>query len=295
MVDRRRDRERNVASAHLRFAAGWRYLRDSSLFIKASRPEPDFSVDVIRAEDLTAFSVAGYGIELVVGDAPVMRPSGPGAVLVVEFTFQHLGERAIYDPGKHPPPKRNDEDPTAGVPDDDVRDEDLELPDKPDEPPSRPEAALPARTSRLVFEVPEGEEIPFTVSGVQEALGRLRMLVHPLATPRRSPRRLPRSGDRLRLPGGLDAVIARSGLLIGPARGRASPGIGGAGEAMRARRDLRRVREILSSTAAVWVGPEDEAPTSIGGDAVVVLPGLAFPAPAACGAEPADRTVRDCD
>jgi hypothetical protein len=42
---------------------------------------------------------------------------------------------------------------------------------------------------------------------------------------------------------------------------------------MRARRNLRRVREILSSTAAIWVGPEDEAPTSIGGDAVVVLPG----------------------
>ena len=58
---------------------------------------PDLSVDVIRPDDLVSLSVAGYGVELVTGDHPVMRAVSDDARLVVGFSYQHLGEEAIYE------------------------------------------------------------------------------------------------------------------------------------------------------------------------------------------------------
>ena len=105
-----------------RFAAGWRHL----LPHEEPGPVPDIVVDVIRPDDLVSLTVAGYYVELVTGDSPVLRALAPDARLVVGFAYQHLGEEAIYE----------DEDAEEVTP---------------------PIDALPARGSRLVYALAEEE------------------------------------------------------------------------------------------------------------------------------------------
>ena len=100
--------------------------------------------------------------------------------LVVRLAYQHVAERAIYE-GLVPAPVPS-KDPTADPPW--VTDVPATPLDGPAARPVPPIPARPAQTSRLVLELPAGDSIPFTTPGVLEALGRLELLVHPLAKPR---------------------------------------------------------------------------------------------------------------
>ena len=179
---------------------------------------PDLAVDLVRPSDLVALTVEGYDVELVSGSSPVIRPKqGTTGRLVVRrrlpacrgasastrvwprFPAERSGERATPDDTPNPV-------------------------DGPNARPTPPIDARPARTSRLVFELPAGESIPFTTSGILEALGRLKLLVHPLAKPRQGRTRVPVDGSVLHLPGGLIATAEAAGLVVSRApRGMAVP------------------------------------------------------------------------
>jgi hypothetical protein len=114
---------------------------------------------LLRPQDLVVLDVLGVGLELRAEAAgPVLVPVADDAYLRVRFAFQHLGEIAFYR--MEPDPSPNNETPAN--------------------PPVR---ALAAQSSRLVFDVPAGERIPYTQAGVLAALSRLPLRVAPLATP----------------------------------------------------------------------------------------------------------------
>ncbi len=82
---------------------------------------------------------------------PVLDPGGD-CLLVVDLAFQHLGEEAYLEQQNGPEP--------SGI-----------------------ATHRAARPSRLVFEVPPGNKVPWTTAGLLEALPKLRLRVVPLATP----------------------------------------------------------------------------------------------------------------
>ncbi len=247
-----------------RFVAGKRRLGERPP--PDDTPQPDISVDVIRSADLVAFTLSGYGVELRSGAKPVLRArKGERAYLVVEFPYQHLGEAAIYEDA-------------ALVPDDDPK-----LPPAPD--PNTdgvvdhdaPIDARPAKRSRLVFELPEYFDIPFSTAGILEALAELGMRVHPLATPR------PRSSRRpdlptLPLPGGIVAQISESGITLSKATASAAmPDPGSIAGAAILARNVRLVRELMATRAVETVRldePDRGSPGSIslGGSEMAVRP-----------------------
>ena len=123
---------------------------------------PSHVFRVLRPADLCVFDVRGYRLRLETDEAgPVLVPDAADARLEVSLSFQHLGERAFFRSSPPPGPNPGDE---------------------PTDPP--PIQALAARPSRLVFEVPDGETIGYSVAGVLAAISRLPLRVAPLATPR---------------------------------------------------------------------------------------------------------------
>lgn len=101
---------------------------------------PSHAFRVLRPADLCVFDVRGYRLRLETGeDGPVLVPDAADARLEVNLSFQHLGERAFF---RSIPPVLGDES--------------LDPP---------PIQALAARPSRLVFDVPEGEAIGYSVAG----------------------------------------------------------------------------------------------------------------------------------
>jgi hypothetical protein len=120
---------------------------------------PSHAFRVLRPLDLCVFDVRGYRLRMETSeDGPVLVPDAADARLEVSLSFQHLGERAFF---RSVPPKPTDEA--------------LDPP---------PIQAMAARPSRLVFDVPEGEAIGYSVAGVLAAISRLPLRVAPLATPR---------------------------------------------------------------------------------------------------------------
>lgn len=261
MTRRRRGRRaRVVAVDQNRFAAGWRLLPEPGPELAQAALTPDVVVDVIRPSDLVALTVEGYDVELVTGDNPLIRPKDAGrGRLVVQLAYQHLAERAIYE-GSAPIP--NETSPNG--------------PSVPDAAPvdgenvrhAPPISARPARGSRLVFEVPAGEEIPFTTSGILEALGRLEMLVHPLAKQRQGRTRAVVDGPILHLPGGLIATAGPGELVVSRAgRGVAVPDPATASGLSALARDGRQIRSVLATRAGTSVGRV--AGTDGGGDVTI--------------------------
>jgi hypothetical protein len=123
---------------------------------------PSHAFRVLRPSDLCVFDVRGYRLRMESGeDGPVLVPDAADARLEVNLSFQHLGERAFFRSGPPPGPNPGDE---------------------PVDPP--PVQALAARPSRLVFDVPEGESLGYSVAGILAAISRLPLRVAPLATPR---------------------------------------------------------------------------------------------------------------
>lgn len=254
-----------VAVDLTRFSAGWRLVPDG--VIGPGRPTPpklpSLVVDLVRPSDLVALTVEGYDVELVAGkDAHIRPEDGATARLVVRLPFQHLAERAIYEAAA---PVPDESDPTkppiqqAAADDENTR-------------PVPPILARPARGSRIVLDLPQGETIPFTVAGILEAIGRLEMVVHPLALPRQGSITIPRDGPILHLPGGLIAAVGDQGLVVSTAPQRmARPDPATTAGLAELARDQRRIRAMLTSIggAAVRVEAADDAAearrVSIGG------------------------------
>lgn len=218
-------RSENLRDAldRLRFAAGWRLIEPDG---GDPDPAPDLTVDIIRPDDLVSLSVEGFGVELATGDTPVLRATSGAARLVVRFTYQHLGEEAIYE----------EEDAGEVKP---------------------PVSALPARGSRLVFTLPEDEVIEFSTAGILDAMRRLPLAVHPLAVPRTGATRPPPGpvivlpGDIVVVPGDRGAVFTRAG-----ARTRMRPASRAVALAT-ATRGLRRMRDLLTYSSGTAVRLDD--------------------------------------
>ncbi|MCU1519554.1 MAG: hypothetical protein JWQ75_4275 [Pseudarthrobacter sp.] len=117
--------------------------------------EPPVDVRLLRAEDLIDLRLDAPGCTLEPTDGGAELVAGPDALLVVHFPPQHVGEE-VWQAGAPPPP--------------------------PAEPP-RPSAHVAAGPSRLVYELPEGSRITFTLEKVLAALRGLRLRVSPNATP----------------------------------------------------------------------------------------------------------------
>lgn len=231
MPERRRPKRRRSRVMTLdrnRLAAGLRLLPGDLVapWLDPPRRRPDVAFDLIRANDLVALSVEGYGVELVVGPNPRLRPKdGESSRLVVGFAFQHLGESAIYEDSEDDPER-----------------------------PHPPVPALPARPSRLVLEVPDGAEIPFSTEGILEAISRLSMVVHPLARPKPGALIVLPDAGVLHLPGGLVASVGARGLTVSKATTRSRvPDTSTAAGIAAVARDLRRTRALLAHGAGVAV------------------------------------------
>ena len=233
----RRPRARLVRVEPDRFAAGWRLLDEPGFEFPPVGSSPDVVVDLVRPDDLVAFTLEAYDLELFGGARPHLRPKNGGdARLVVRFAYQHLGELALVD--ADPPP-----------------------------PHTPPIEARPARSSRVVLAVAQGERIEFSTEGILEALGRLPMLVHPFATPRPSRSRRLTARPVLHLPGGLIARVGPSELVVEPAgRGLALPDPSTRDGLLRLVRDGRRVRALLAARAGTAVSGmpfDDDAPVVV--------------------------------
>ena len=78
------------------------------------------------------------------------------------------------------------------------------------------DAEIPSPSDGVIAEikVPEGETIPFTTEGILEAMSRLELKVHELATPRASPIKIPVGAAIIELAAGLLANVTAHGLVI---------------------------------------------------------------------------------
>lgn len=163
---------------------------------------PDLTFDVVRGADLVAVRVEVYDAELLADDeSSVITWGDDGGYLVARIGFQHIAERAIYETKVPDLPYEGYED--HGDPSDE--DQPFFV---------LPEQARPAKGSRLVFEVPAGFEVPFTISGILAALGTLEMAVHPLASPQPSRVLIPPIGPILGLGAGAVGIPTAAGLVI---------------------------------------------------------------------------------
>src|SRR3954453_6897671 len=162
-------RARPITVDDMRFVSGWRHLADIgepappvAAPSMGSLVGPPIVIDVVRPADLLACSIEAYGCELLSGTEPVLRPKqGATARLVVRLSFQHVAEAAIYE-GLAPVPRDSvlpslpaGSGQKAAVPDP------VNAADGEDARPAPPIAMRPARGTRLVFAVPEGERIVF--------------------------------------------------------------------------------------------------------------------------------------
>lgn len=275
----------------LRFAAGWRQLAgdDVTGLEAALRPSPELEVhagpdiikpsilvDVVRPSDLVAFTVEGYDLELVTGEEPHLRAkAGKVARLAVVLPFQHMAEQAIYETPARVPVEGDPTKPPVVDP----------QTDPPGAMHVAPIPARPAKASRLVFEVPEGEQILFSVAGILDALKRLRMAVHPLATPRYLGlyrESLPiTEGPTLHLPGGLVATVGPAGVAIASAADHAAAPDSSTATGLSAlARDARRVRALMAV--------HGEAPREL----AAFEPAAAGPTTSATAPTPAARDLR---
>jgi hypothetical protein len=118
----------------------------------SDRRRDTVSARVLRPVDLLDLQVTAVGAKVDRSAGGPVLVAGDRAHLVVELAFQHLGEEAWPESLFSPAP--------SGI--------------------ARHRAARP---SRLVYELAPGTEIPWTATGLLEAIPRLRLLVVPLATP----------------------------------------------------------------------------------------------------------------
>lgn len=202
--------------------------------------KPSHVFRVLRPEDLVVFDVRGWNLGWRRDrDLLVLVPENDEARLEVRFPFQHLGERAFFKAGDPGPPE----------------------PDPGDEPRQAPPIqALAARGSRLVFAVPSGESIQYSIEGVLAAMSRLPLLVVPLATPATFAKTPGKLGPTpiVTLPGGLMLGRALEGeLIVANARvsragaARPSPEPAGISDVLATAIALRTARAFLAEEPAL--------------------------------------------
>ena len=259
-------RPKVVRTDRLRFAFAATHL-DPSLLEQdgvpvdwqADEPElPTVHVDLVRPADLVALSVDAVNCELKAGGATpaYLRPLGDDARLVVRIGFQHLGEQAVYEGFTKPIPAAGDFYDDTGV----QFEPQAIPPDGPNARPPVPAGARPARATRLVFAIPADERIEFSTAGILAAMGRLTLIVHPLAQPGDAPGQNAGGldgplGPVIVLPGGLIGEVVAGGIrLSGLSKARRRElGVPEDdsldGTAYQARQ-LRRARALLQTRAA---------------------------------------------
>ena len=114
------------------------------------RPQP-IDTRLLRTTDLIDLRLEAPGCTIEPTDGGAELVAGPDASLVVHFPPQHLGEE-VWQAGAPPPPPAK---------------------------PPRPSSHVAAGPSRLVFEIPEGARITYTLEKVLEAIQTLRLRVAP--------------------------------------------------------------------------------------------------------------------
>ncbi|MFN2222584.1 MAG: hypothetical protein ACK2UH_08540, partial [Candidatus Promineifilaceae bacterium] len=143
-------------------------------------PQQTFWVSVIRPQDLLEITFEFRDVDLSPpqGKKPARIKGLNSSRLVVYFKSQHMAEQAVFETAAG-------FGPTA--------DEKKKNPDWPKKySPGQGEPTLPippgnimaiySGPSRLVFDIPSGEDIPYTRDGLLEALKRLPLVVSPLMT-----------------------------------------------------------------------------------------------------------------
>ncbi len=266
MAARRRRLKRNtvIPVPPDRFAGGWRLVVDSLpefdhdiVVPPGAEPveTPSIVVDVARGRDLVSLTAEFYGCELFnAEEGPVVRPlPDANARMLIRLPYQHLGERAIYEtPAPAPDPANPDSPPyptDPGV-------------DPPNARPDPPLEVRPARASRLVFSIDAEDTILFSTDGILAAMGRLAMIVHPLATPKPVVPPTMWPGPIVVLPGGVEATLSADGVAMSKATAAAVRRT----DPVTQFRNLRHTRTILSTRrgVATRAAVTDEAgPSSI--------------------------------
>ncbi|WP_146617496.1 hypothetical protein [Arthrobacter globiformis] len=119
--------------------------------------QPRVDARLLRTQDLVDLRLEAWGctIEPAGAEGGSELVAGPDAVLVLHFPPQHLGEE-VWQAGSPPAP-----------------------PAKPD----RPSGHIAAGPTRLVYAIPEGLRIPYTLEHLLRALQGLALRVSPNATP----------------------------------------------------------------------------------------------------------------
>lgn len=187
----------------------------------------DIVVDLIRPHDLVALTVTLRGTRLVRAThgrcARIVMEGGEGRMLV-DFPFQHAQEQATYEAEKAPRPDPGGTPGSAGP----------EGPPNPGPFPSSAPIATPpvgfraARTTRLVFRIPDGTRFDFSTAGILGAIPWLPAVLHPRgqAPGVRPPRYELPSGTIIAVPfpvvyyaldGDLVATVNETGVTIGRA------------------------------------------------------------------------------
>jgi hypothetical protein len=202
-----------------------------------------------------ALDVLGFDLELVAdSDGPALVPTGTGSRLEVRLPFQHLGEIAYFELNNAPVPPTT-LPPGAPAPGEvevtvvPINEGDEQV----DAPPVRARAAL---GSRLVYAVPAGERIGYSVEGILAAMSRLPLLVVPLATPRPASAKPPfgKGGDIIIviLPGGLELVSTNAGLVLRDGTTRRTPApTGRLNQVLSGASAVRAARALLTEESAV--------------------------------------------
>ncbi|NMR19069.1 hypothetical protein [Cellulomonas fimi] len=121
---------------------------------------PQVDARLLRTRDLVDLRLQAPGCTLEATDGGAELVAGPDASLVVHLPPQHLGEE-VWQAGAQSPPS----------------------PPPPPTPPPRPSSHVAAGPSRLVFELPEGTRLAYSLEGVLGALPGLRLRVSAAATP----------------------------------------------------------------------------------------------------------------
>lgn len=147
-----------------------------------SRGAPSQRFRVQRGRDLVNLQVSAFDCELVrLEEQTLLRPAGPQARLELRLPFQHIGEQSFKV------------EPVST---------------------SRTAQARAAYGSRLVFRVPEGERLEYSVEGVLAGLSRLPLIVAPAAQPKPP---APPGGKRIIvavLPGDVGLFREADGLVL---------------------------------------------------------------------------------
>lgn len=153
----------------------------------------DIETRLLRTSDLIDLRLEAPGCTIVAVDGGAELVAGPEASLVVHFPPQHLGEEVwqVHPVPPPPPPPA----PQPPVPD-------------------QPSQHRAADGTRLVYRLPEGVHIPWTLEGVLAALPGLTLRVAANATAAGESTR----GD-IEEPGGLETAIeAPYRLIVSPSR-----------------------------------------------------------------------------